>query len=112
MSWWCPEEFLRRKKLPFLSIESRPFILQRELFASPWATLRFTLKAPVTGTNRDPGLSYSCHSSRQGIFYPFWRRPFQGTIRWHLPSIRLRSEEHTSELQSRGHLVCRLLLEK
>src|SRR5690625_7059206 len=27
-------------------------------------------------------------------------------------SIALRSEEHTSELQSRGHLVCRLLLEK
>src|SRR5690625_6999459 len=33
------------------------------------------------------------------------------------PGLRLgsgggRSEEHTSELQSRGHLVCRLLLEK
>src|SRR5690625_6894764 len=27
-------------------------------------------------------------------------------------SMRSRSEEHTSELQSRGHLVCRLLLEK
>src|SRR5690625_5563829 len=27
-------------------------------------------------------------------------------------SITMRSEEHTSELQSRGHLVCRLLLEK
>src|SRR5690625_6299396 len=27
------------------------------------------------------------------------------------PSL-IRSEEHTSELQSRGHLVCRLLLEK
>src|SRR5437870_5751022 len=26
--------------------------------------------------------------------------------------IVIRSEEHTSELQSRGHLVCRLLLEK
>src|SRR5690625_5514547 len=26
--------------------------------------------------------------------------------------LALRSEEHTSELQSRGHLVCRLLLEK
>src|SRR5690625_3648787 len=25
---------------------------------------------------------------------------------------QVRSEEHTSELQSRGHLVCRLLLEK
>src|SRR2546422_5120537 len=27
-------------------------------------------------------------------------------------SLRKRSEEHTSELQSRLHLVCRLLLEK
>src|SRR5207253_6090284 len=27
-------------------------------------------------------------------------------------SANRRSEEHTSELQSRGHLVCRLLLEK
>src|SRR5690625_6888331 len=26
--------------------------------------------------------------------------------------VPTRSEEHTSELQSRGHLVCRLLLEK
>src|SRR5690625_5859198 len=25
--------------------------------------------------------------------------------------LHIRSEEHTSELQSRGHLVCRLLLE-
>src|SRR5207253_4302469 len=36
---------------------------------------------------------------------------------WVVPAIKgekilcLRSEEHTSELQSRGHLVCRLLLE-
>src|SRR2546422_5351625 len=28
------------------------------------------------------------------------------------PRSRIRSEEHTSELQSRLHLVCRLLLEK
>src|SRR3989449_5267337 len=27
-------------------------------------------------------------------------------------ALRVRSEEHTSELQSRLHLVCRLLLEK
>src|SRR5690625_6433134 len=27
-------------------------------------------------------------------------------------TLGLRSEEHTSELQSRGHLVCRLLLAK
>src|SRR5690625_6140814 len=29
-----------------------------------------------------------------------------------IPLKDIRSEEHTSELQSRGHLVCRLLLEK
>src|SRR3989442_5396566 len=34
-----------------------------------------------------------------------------GRVRLGLDSL-LRSEEHTSELQSRPHLVCRLLLEK
>src|SRR5690625_4248361 len=34
-----------------------------------------------------------------------------GNFRWD-KMIGGRSEEHTSELQSRGHLVCRLLLEK
>src|SRR5439155_22547757 len=31
---------------------------------------------------------------------------------WLSSRMSNRSEEHTSELQSRGHLVCRLLLEK
>src|SRR5690625_6814464 len=42
-------------------------------------------------------------------------RPVSVTTRRAWPSSGLlppRSEEHTSELQSRGHLVCRLLLEK
>src|SRR5690625_7108496 len=30
---------------------------------------------------------------------------------WYVIHSYARSEEHTSELQSRGHLVCRLLLE-
>src|SRR5690625_7112886 len=35
------------------------------------------------------------------------------TAHAHCPRSKMaRSEEHTSELQSRGHLVCRLLLEK
>src|SRR3954452_25636914 len=34
------------------------------------------------------------------------------SIRRNSGSPRARSEEHTSELQSRPHLVCRLLLEK
>src|SRR5207253_7950499 len=35
-----------------------------------------------------------------------------GRVRCTGIETRARSEEHTSELQSRGHLVCRLLLEK
>src|SRR5581483_11091383 len=33
-------------------------------------------------------------------------------VGWHVPWLEERSEEHTSELQSRQYLVCRLLLEK
>src|SRR5690554_7465762 len=40
----------------------------------------------------------------------------ESTINWKLRTKKMflvsRSEEHTSELQSRPHLVCRLLLEK
>src|SRR5690625_5867739 len=39
-----------------------------------------------------------------------WRRHFDRHCSYGRSSGR--SEEHTSELQSRGHLVCRLLLEK
>src|SRR5690625_6955425 len=39
-------------------------------------------------------------------------RPIKGIEEVVKPSCFIRSEEHTSELQSRGHLVCRLLLEK
>src|SRR3712207_7273501 len=46
-----------------------------------------------------------------------WTRPTGGMFIWltlpeHLNATELRSEEHTSELQSRQYLVCRLLLEK
>src|SRR5690554_1462412 len=41
-------------------------------------------------------------------YIPFYKKRFTRV----LIAIALRSEEHTSELQSRPHLVCRLLLEK
>src|SRR5690625_5938179 len=44
-----------------------------------------------------------------------WRKAQEAWQRGEYPTdymINSRSEEHTSELQSRGHLVCRLLLEK
>src|SRR2546422_3176686 len=40
------------------------------------------------------------------------RRPLIGRLSIVVWLIFVRSEEHTSELQSRLHLVCRLLLEK
>src|SRR5437870_8039012 len=40
------------------------------------------------------------------------RFPFGAPVAVGLAKEERRSEEHTSELQSRGHLVCRLLLEK
>src|SRR5690625_1285765 len=46
-----------------------------------------------------------------GIFAKWFRRkPFQFVfeVRDLWPELPKRSEEHTSELQSRGHLVCRL----
>src|SRR5437868_11025647 len=58
-----------------------------------------------------------------GLIFPGW--PYLSTLRilaggaaaqtpWRglTPSLPARSEEHTSELQSRFDLVCRLLLEK
>src|SRR5690625_5426331 len=43
------------------------------------------------------------------ISYQWWLNKHN---RHHATPNTIRSEEHTSELQSRGHLVCRLLLEK
>src|SRR3712207_7151087 len=42
----------------------------------------------------------------------YWARATPGTVRSTPLDFRFRSEEHTSELQSRQYLVCRLLLEK
>src|SRR5947209_13370955 len=44
---------------------------------------------------------HACRSFARHVFDDFW-----GRFR------KVRSEEHTSELQSRQYLVCRLLLEK
>src|SRR5690625_6775311 len=51
---------------------------------------------------------------RNGRFGPGWDRsvPLCPGAEWYGAVPARRSEEHTSELQSRGHLVCRLLLEK
>src|SRR5207253_10727111 len=59
-------------------------------------------------------LTYVPHAGRESL--PLLRDVDQvAVLLQHRPAPcaeGVRSEEHTSELQSRGHLVCRLLLEK
>src|SRR3712207_7013382 len=56
---------------------------------------------------RDHGSTSRCGTCRDAC----WAWPTSSTRAW-ASSGSTRSEEHTSELQSRQYLVCRLLLEK
>src|SRR5207253_8046183 len=62
------------------------------------------LRVDIVRVSTQPG-------RRQRPENPEWQREQHGK-RNRPAFIQRRSEEHTSELQSRGHLVCRLLLEK
>src|SRR5690606_41591271 len=63
-------------------------------------------------------LTRRVNGGQQGMHAPHWGTagPCQGNLTEVLPDLlanmEYRSEEHTSELQSRENLVCRLLLEK
>src|SRR5690554_7422517 len=48
--------------------------------------------------------------NQNSLIARYWRS--SNKMKVVFPSQNCRSEEHTSELQSRPHLVCRLLLEK
>src|SRR5690625_5911935 len=71
------------------------------------------------GRDARPGLSHDPAARPAANCASAFRQTVQGgvcrsTKLWQpfFPDISPRSEEHTSELQSRGHLVCRLLLDK
>src|SRR5690625_3595075 len=69
-------------------------------YQPPWGPLRRAHRKP------SPTSSASPQWHRRA-----WNTPAAMCV--DLPMVSfLRSEEHTSELQSRGHLVCRLLLEQ
>src|SRR2546422_8952304 len=54
-----------------------------------------------------------CNTGDDSEFRPGWAHPGSSSSEWEeYRRVGERSEEHTSELQSRLHLVCRLLLEK
>src|SRR5439155_18426373 len=82
------------------------------LFRSPSRVMPALLTSTSTGPHADSTVPTASSSAWRSVTSartanapaPAASSPAQ--VRWP------RSEEHTSELQSRGHLVCRLLLEK
>src|SRR5690625_4349183 len=101
---------------------------QRCVHPGPLVLRTDLLKLPTPTTDRDRTVSRRSEpSSRTALMGEQpnpWDRPQpQDAMSRHrgtkpprrcelLGEISLRAEEHTSELQSRGQLVCRLLLEK
>src|SRR5690349_22611067 len=89
----------------FCSFASVRFIF---FFSAPAASEFYTLSlhdalpiCSITPGSRRAAIRRSCNPTSLAVKYPTNAR-----------SRRTRSEEHTSELQSRRDLVCRLLLEK
>src|SRR5207249_5940278 len=76
----------------------------RSVSSFKWATIHCGLgRLPSAPTNDSSGVSFPQSSIGRPMFF---MNSYKG------PDDRWRSEEHTSELQSRFDLVCRLLLEK
>src|SRR5258705_10292320 len=79
---------------PSIAAETVPEYNTASPMFGPWFTPEITQFGPW-------GISAPRASSTQSVGVP---------STWKPPSERRRSEEHTSELQSLRHLVCRLLL--
>src|SRR5258708_30936971 len=73
----------------------------------PYTTL-FRSASPAVASTAGPAVAST--APVQLTFPAPTGRDQIGTVSLHL--VQARSEEHTSELQSPDHLVCRLLLEK
>src|SRR5690625_6653787 len=82
------------------------------------STLSLHDALPISLDQIPEQLKHAFLAAEDDRFYQHPGVDWRGTLRavWlyarSMGKGRVRSEEHTSELQSRGHLVCRLLLEK
>src|SRR2546425_5883122 len=70
---------------------------------------------PYTTLFRSPGLARVSNRdwpAPELVYRDRWRRVLYARTWYNNARASIRSEEHTSELQSLAYLVCRLLLEK
>src|SRR2546427_5014293 len=72
--------------------------------AATWSIATFSVGRPEICSTRTSAAPSTARS-----FSATWSATF---CNWLKSSPKIRSEEHTSELQSQSNLVCRLLLEK
>src|SRR2546429_2773937 len=98
------------------------------LDADSYLELKVEIQTTIRGALQESELYYGDYEQVNGIYYPFAVEQAQkgSSSRQQFSVEKIeqnvdlddslftmpRSEEHTSELQSRLHLVCRLLLEK
>src|SRR2546425_5175963 len=76
----------------------------------PYTTL---FRSPITRFDRcEPSFLIHVLSGAQHLPLPLWFCWARHPLRRNAFLCLIRSEEHTSELQSLAYLVCRLLLEK
>src|SRR2546422_8533657 len=78
----------------------------------PYTTLFRSLQATEIGRAFSPLLTEGARQVPGGALWRYADCRFAGQGYEVTVPVTARSEEHTSELQSRLHLVCRLLLEK
>src|SRR5207253_11505147 len=94
-----PHSFPTRRSSDLLPDEPATSVMLYAVFAD-----RVIVSFPVQDSSVKPVLEL--------LFCGWKRSDVAAAPLGHDLTILSRSEEHTSELQSRGHLVCRLLLEK
>src|SRR2546430_4406824 len=103
-------DFLRQGLLPVFSGSSVPAVFANGVYAaaadSPDAARSDRILVLVQLAGGNDGLN-TVIPFQDGAYHD--ARP---TLRQDQGVLTLRSEEHTSELQSQSNLVCRLLLEK
>src|SRR5690606_41490426 len=103
--------FSTQESLCHYSCNSEPFLPHRDLYALPTrrsSDLGVLIDASASGSTWHGGEA----RLRVVLDNQIPEDSFAALAVAHEPVLRLRSEEHTSELQSRENLVCRLLLEK